>query len=194
MTKKVLIIGSLWFGLTVAMGATGVAANLHPPLSQAVLAVLTAALLVVFWKGAAFRVWIMALPMPVLLLPHASRFVGIYFLVLYARGELPYDFAVPGGWGDIITATAALALAFMPREAPLRGKAWLVWNIFGLADILYVVVSAARLALADPHSMAALLRLPLSLLPTFFVPLIIATHVMMLFRLRSERRGCGRAQ
>jgi len=187
MTKRVLIIGSLWFGLVLALGATGVAASMRPPLPQIVVAVLTTALLVAFWKGAAFRPWIMALPMPALLLPHASRFVGFYFLVLYARGELPYAFAVPGGWGDIITATAGFGLAFVPRDAPWRGKAWLVWNIFGLVDILYVVVSAARLALADPHSMSALLRLPLSLLPTFFVPLIIATHVMMLVRLHSER-------
>ena len=52
-----------------------------------------------------------------------------------------------------------------------------------LADILFVVVTAARLGVADPESMAALLRLPLSLLPTFLVPLIIASHVVLGVRL-----------
>jgi hypothetical protein len=55
--------------------------------------------------------------------------------------------------------------------------------VLGLADILFVVATAARLALADPASMAALLRLPLSLLPTFLVPLIIASHVVLGVRL-----------
>jgi len=46
-----------------------------------------------------------------------------------------------------------------------------------------VVVTAARLGVADPESMAALLQLPLSLLPTFLVPLIIASHVVLGVRL-----------
>jgi len=55
--------------------------------------------------------------------------------------------------------------------------------VLGLADILFVVVTAARLGVADPESMAALLQLPLSLLPTFLVPLIIASHVILGVRL-----------
>ena len=55
-----------------------------------------------------------------------------------------------------------------------------------LADILFVIATAARLALANPLSMSALLRVPLSLLPTYFLPLIIATHVVLFVRLREE--------
>jgi hypothetical protein len=44
-------------------------------------------------------------------------------------------------------------------------------------------MTAARLAAADPSSMRALLRLPLSLLPTFLVPLLMATHVWIFVRL-----------
>jgi hypothetical protein len=63
----------------------------------------------------------------------------------------------------------------------------MLWNVLGLADILFVVVTAAWLGVAEPESMAALLRLPLSLLPTFLVPLIIASHVVLGVRL--ARRG-----
>jgi hypothetical protein len=56
------------------------------------------------------------------------------------------------------------------------------WNPIGLADILFVVATAGRLALADPTSMRALTVLPLSLRPTFLVPITIASHVLILAR------------
>jgi len=56
-----------------------------------------------------------------------------------------------------------------------------------LLDILFVVVTASRLAFADPDSMSALLRLPLSLLVTFLVPIIIVDHVVVFWRLRARR-------
>jgi hypothetical protein len=105
-------------------------------------------------------------------LPHVVRFVGFYFLVLHARGELPRAFAVPGGWGDIATATLALMVSTLSADTRLGKSAYLAWNIFGLLDILFVVATATRLGLANPDSMRALTHLPLSLLPTFIVPLI----------------------
>jgi hypothetical protein len=148
------------------------------------LLALTAALLVAYSGVKGFRSWIFAIPLSWLICLHLTRFVGIYFLWLYERGELPFAFAVPGGWGDIAVATAALLLlVFRPTSATV----YRLWNIAGLADILIVVFTATRLALQDAASMAALLRLPLSLLPTFLVPLIIFTHIVILVRLRHER-------
>jgi hypothetical protein len=57
----------------------------------------------------------------------------------------------------------------------------------GLIDILFVVITAARLGLKDPDSIQALTTLPLSLLPTYFVPLIIASHGMIATGLWRER-------
>lgn len=119
---------------------------------------------------------------------HLTRFVGIYFLILYGRGELPYDFAVPGGWGDIIVATMALGLIVLWRATSRGGwLAYSIWNVMGLVDILFVVATAARLGLTAPESMQALLRLPLSLLPTWLVPLIIASHILLGIRLARNR-------
>ena len=139
-----------------------------------------------------FRGWLAGLNLRQIVALHLTRFVGIYFLILYARGELPYAFAVPGGWGDIAIATGALALVLLVPDLAAHRTWVLTWNLLGFIDIVYVVVTAARLVFANPDSMSALLRLPLSLLPTFLVPLIIASHVFLFWRLRRERvQGAG---
>src|SRR6185436_4039461 len=108
--------------------------------------------------------------------------VGIYFLVLHQRGELPRAFAVPGGIGDIIIATFALPVALAPLEHSVRLRAIVIWNVVGLVDILMVTFTAVRINLTAPGELRALTQLPLSLLPTFLVPLIIATHVILFVR------------
>ncbi len=167
---------------------------LQPPVPQFILVTLTVALLLAFWRGTRFRTWLLSLPLPVLLSPHASRLVGFYFLVLNRRGELPPAFAVPAGWGDIVAVIGGLvALLFAPHKSVRANRAWLAWNLFGLADILLVIFTAARLALTHAHSMDALLRFPLSLLPTFFVPLILATHVILFFRLKQVGQSASQS-
>jgi hypothetical protein len=63
----------------------------------------------------------------------------------------------------------------------------LIWNTLGLIDIIFVVFSALRFGLKDWQSMHALRELPLSLLPTFLVPLVIASHVLIFARLARAR-------
>lgn len=177
----------VWLALAVALGASGQLLTLHPPVPQVVLGGLTAAVILAAVVGRSFRTWLFGLGYRQLLAFHLTRFVGVYFLVLYARGVLPYAFAVPGGWGDIAVATWALALVLLVPRLEARPGVVGTWNAVGLVDILFVAGTATRLALANPDSMSALLRLPLSLLPTFLVPLIIATHVIVFWRLWAER-------
>src|SRR4051812_32892490 len=112
MTKKVFMLGIAWLAVATFAGVIGAVAALHPPLPQIILALLTVAVLLAFWKAGDFRAWTLNIPRRILLLPHASRWVGFYFLMLQVRGELPYSFAVPAGWGDIIAASTGLALVF----------------------------------------------------------------------------------
>ena len=185
----VLVGASVWLLAASAVGVSGLLRSARPPLPQVVLVVLTAAILALFWTPGLFRRWALIVDLRALVLIHVTRFVGIYFLVLYGRGELPYPFAVPGGWGDIAVATAALAVGLASRPDTTTGRRVIMgWNVFGLWDILFVVVTATRLGLDDPQSMRALVRLPLSLLPTFLVPIIIATHVIIFVRLQSRVR------
>ncbi len=148
---------------------------------QIIIAVLTVGLLAACRGWATLRQWCMCGGVRWLIGLHATRVVaGLAFLWFYARGRLPREFAVPGGIGDIVVGTLAMGLCLRPRGWPI-----LAWNALGLLDILGVVANAARCGLSDPASMAELARLPLSLLPAFLVPLIIATHVLLFVRLKA---------
>ena len=166
--QRYVVVGLLWFLVALGLGATDRVASWRPPVPQLVLVGLTGLLVAAVVALPRFRRWLLALDLRWLIALHLTRFVGIYFLFVYYRdGTLPRAFAVPGGWGDIIVATLAFGLL--------------------AADILFVVATASRLARADPDSMNALLRLPLSLLPTFLVPLLIADHVVVFWRIASRR-------
>jgi hypothetical protein len=180
-----VVVGTaVWLLAAWSVGATGLLRAARPPLPQVVILALTVAVLLLFWRPTAFRRWARGVDLRAIVAIHVSRLVGIYFLVLYGRGELPYAFAVPGGWGDIAVAftAAIICLTARPRARPWSAVI-LAWNIFGLADIVLVIATAARLWVADPASMRALQELPLSLLPTFLVPIVVATHVIIFTRL-----------
>ena len=193
MTGRYVAVGALWLLIAIILGASGHVATWRPPVPQMVLAGLTALVLAAVVALAGFRGWLRTLDLRWLVALHLTRFVGIYFLVLYYRdGALPYAFAVPGGWGDILVATLALGLLAAVRKFETRRGLIGVWNALGLIDILFVVATASRLALADPDSMNVLLRLPLSLLVTFLVPLIIASHVVVFWRIGGRPDSLGR--
>ena len=118
-----------------------------------------------------------------LVLLHLTRFVGFYFFFLCSRGELPFAFAGPAGWGDIIVAVLAILLLALSGARDWRML--IIWNTIGLTDILFVVLMALRVGLEDWRSMHALREFPLSLLPLFLVPLIIVSHVLIFFRAAS---------
>jgi hypothetical protein len=183
-SRALLLFGLGWLLVATGLGAAGIVRTLRLPAAPLVVFGLTAVVLAAGWLLAGFRAWLSAIDERWLVGLHLTRFVGAYFLYLYRQGQLPYAFAVLGGWGDIAVASMAAGLLVWdsPRDARRR-PAYIAWNVLGLADILFVVATAARLGAADPESMAALLRLPLSLLPTFLVPLIIASHVVLGVRL-----------
>lgn len=183
-TRHVILLLALWLAASLALGASGVLTGLKPPLPQAILVAITILVILAGIFIRPLRQWAMSVDLRLPVAFHLTRFVGFYFLYLYSRDELPYAFAVPGGIGDIIVAALALLLIMTTSPNTPRGR-WLYlgWNILGLIDILGVVATAATQALTVPGSMDALLRLPLCLLLLFVVPIIIATHVLLMVRL-----------
>ncbi|HEX4628222.1 MAG TPA: hypothetical protein VH137_05465, partial [Gemmatimonadales bacterium] len=174
-----------WLGLALVAGATGFLARLPFPGPQLIILTLLAATLVAGTTVASVRAWIDALPLRVLVGVNAIRFIGVSFLVLAARGEIAPVFAVRAGWGDI--ATAALAIALVATGGPVtwgRRQLYHAWNAFGLADLIVAVGTATAVVLQGTRpGMAPILTLPLSLVPTFFVPLLMANHIFIFRRL-----------
>ena len=131
-TGPVLVAVGTWLLSAILLGASGWVRTLRPPAPQLILVGITIALLVAGRTWSPLRQFVRAVDLRALVLFHLTRFVGFYFLVLHARGELPWAFAVPGGWGDILVAGAALLLVLLVRPDPVRGRrAYLVWNVLG---------------------------------------------------------------
>ena len=175
--------------LCFAVGLSGWFYNASALAVAAIVWTLTALVLFACWKISPIRVWALNADVRWLVLLHVTRlFAGAYFLVLCQRGQLPCGFARPAGWGDIVVAVLALAVLGATRTEFAK-KLLLIWNTIGLIDIIFVVFSALRFGLKNWQSMHALRELPLSLLPMFLVPLIIASHVLIFVRLaRAERK------
>lgn len=177
-----------WLVLALVVGASGLLDLPPRPVLQLILFGLAGMLLALYFAAPATRAALDAFDNRALVAFHLTRFVGFYFLYLYERGELPWAFAVPGGWGDIIVATLAIPVMLIANRADVRSRTLLAaWNAIGLIDILMVVAAAARAGLADAASMRPLTHLPLALLPTFVVPIIIATHIILFARLARAR-------
>jgi len=177
----------VWFAIACAAGVSGRVATLTPPQPQLMITALSVLLFVAGYVLPGLRAWLKDVNLRGLVAFHVTRFVGIEFLLLSARGELSPEWALPAGWGDIAVAAGALLIALM-RRPESRPDIVRLWNLIGLIDIVAVVATAARVGMRDPTALAPLLRFPLSLVPTFVVPLVFATHCWMALRLQPRSR------
>lgn len=179
------VVGVLTIWLVVAAGAVAAGllarVSVPPPVIVAALATLTIAA-GLLRKG--LRTWLDGVSLRVLYLPHLVRFVGVAFLVLVSRGVLVREFAVVG-WGDTIAAAGAVALLLSNPRLTTPAGWWsvLVWNCIGFADMVVLVITGIRLGSAAPEQFELFRQLPFGLLPTFFVPLLISSHVFLFRRL-----------
>jgi len=173
----------LWFISAVVGGYYLVLQRIALPAIPLLIASLTALLFYTYLRLPGLRDWIDGLDSRALVQIHLTRFIGVYLLFLFYRGELPYTFAVPAGVGDIIVAFLAVALIAGRLDQTRLRRFLTIWNVIGFIDIILVVIALARINHANPYELRSLTYLPLSLLPTFLVPLLIATHLMIFARL-----------
>src|SRR6266568_3184449 len=108
---------AVWFGLALLAGATGFLARLPFPGPQLIILTLVVATFAAGTLVPALRDWIGALPIRALIGINAFRFIGAWFLVIAARGELAPVFANRAGWGG--TATWVTLHAVAPGVQPV---------------------------------------------------------------------------
>jgi len=192
----VIVLGA-WLLTTLVAGHEGMfeAAAGRPPLGLLIALVAPLLLFAVLYRtSTAFRYFVLETDIRFLTVVQAWRVLGVMFLALYAYDLLPGLFAWPAGVGDALVGfAAAFAVMAIVRGVPAwpRRVAWL--NVAGLVDFAValatgVLTSNSALGwFAEPGTRASLGSLPLSLVPTFAVPLWTIFHVISLVQLRKAR-------
>jgi hypothetical protein len=191
---RIALVLAAWLAAAVLAGAAGVWLLLPAPLIGVTLWLLVAAVLIAWRRSPGLGRGLRDVDPRVLVLLHVTRLVGIELLALFQRGRLPFAFATPGGYGDVLAALGALLVAAfcVPVRSAGRRVALLLWNAYGLLELLLVVGIAFHFFLADPEAVAPLRQLPLCLLPTFLVPILIVSHLVLFARFGPGPAGAGR--
>jgi len=188
--RKRLRLGmSAWFIAAVVLGALGAFASPVLPVGVAVGIAVFAPLIV--GGVVVARTQGHGIPLTTLVAVHIGRILGASFLVLYYMGRLPSTFAHSAGWGDIATGVLAIPVVWAIRNR-VTGWRWITgaWNVLGTLDLLTAVIlavgsapgSMVRFIYETPGS-GAVVSFPWVLVPAFFVPLYLLTHLAIFARL-----------
>jgi hypothetical protein len=143
------------------------------------------------WQSESIARLVSAIPLHWLVAAQVYRVAGGIFLVLWADGRLPWQFALPAGIGDLATGSVAIVVAaLLARNAIGARRATYAWCLFGIADLVVAVTMGAMTSPGRPHLLAfdapnlLISSYPLVMVPTFAVPLALMLHGLVLWRLR----------
>ena len=184
-----------WFIAVFVLAANGayvVAEGGRPVVMLLGLLIPLGGFLLAYTALGGFRRFILSLDIRPLILLHAWRTLGLGFIALYYHDVLPALFAFPAGLGDAAAAIwATFLVAALYAVGKGVGKIWVWrWNVFGFLDLVIAVslgmtVGGGPAALeAGPMAASAMVQFPLVLIPGFFVPFFLITHVIVFFHLR----------
>jgi hypothetical protein len=151
-----------------------------PPLALGVAA-LTPIIVFLAWFAASsgLREFTMSLNPRTLTAIHSWRVAGFVFLVLATYHILPRLFALPAGWGDIAMGATASFVA-LKLATPNHRRLFVTWQVLGITDLVMAVALGTLARVIDPQGIPtnAMTVLPLSLIPTFAVPLLLILHII----------------
>jgi hypothetical protein len=180
-----------WFLLALAASLLGAFdSQSRPPILLGLAVVVPIVVFAIgYLASVRFREFVSSLDLRILTLAQTFRVVGIVFVLLYFQGALPGTFALPAGWGDVAIGVTAPIVAWYWRP-PFPSRTFVVWNVLGCLDLVLAVTLGV---LASPTPIGILAgdattrlmgQFPLSLIPTFFVPLFLILHLICLSRVR----------
>jgi hypothetical protein len=151
------------------------------------------------WLSRSVASLVSAIPLPFLVAAQVFRVGGGIFLVLWAFGRLPWQFALPAGIGDVTTGIVAIVVAgqLARKAAGARGAAY-AWSLFGIGDLVVAIMMGAMTSPGLPHLLTfdapnlLITSYPLVMVPTFAVPLALMLHGLVLLRLGRENTSTSR--
>ena len=188
---------AIWYAMSTALAQAGL---LMPPPTitdpPTALFVLFGGV-ALFWalaRGTAIgRTITDAIPQAALIGFQIPRVMGGVFLLGWAAGAIPWQFALPAGIGDIWAGLAGYSAfrALNNGDADAQTKV-LRANVIGLADFAIAIVtglitSEGFLHLLSRDAPNIINAYPLALFPGFFVVLFATVHLLSLARLRHDR-------
>jgi hypothetical protein len=107
---------------------------------------------------------------------------------------LPGEFALSAGWGDMFIGATALIVAIKLAD-PNHRTGFIIWQILGITDLVLAMTSGALAPYLAPQQFvsasgvntASMTVLPLSVIPTFGVPLFLILHIICIAQAKRWR-------
>ena len=182
-------LAGIWIALVVLLTAGGYLRVFFTVPVMFAIPLLAAALLAVASPG--FRATVGGISPRLIIGLNVIRSMGFWFLLLAAAGRLSGPFPYFAGIGDIITGLAALPVARLVIRTGVNDTRVLVWNAFGLLDL---VVAVALGVTSFKGSSSAIGTLPWSLIPLVLVPAFMIGHLVVFAQARSRARQSSAAE
>jgi len=115
----------------------------------------------------------------ILVAPHAIRHIGLTFLVpSVTEPTLSESFAFTTAWGDFISAILAIIVLFaLKHKSKMAIPLLWLFNIFGTLDLIMALSQAEVVSYLGGTWY----------IPTFLVPLLLVTHIMIFIRLFNKK-------
>lgn len=144
-------------------------------------------------KSPIWRQIVVAAPLHWLTGIQVYRVIGVVFLHLMLLGVLPAYFAIPAGYGDLISGLPAPLVAYWVWRQKNSWRQWDIWlNVIGLLDFVIAVGIGSGILYSDLSQIlfgettlitAPFAYFPLSLIPLFVVPIGIVLHLYSFIKL-----------
>ena len=165
--------------------------TLPPKIIQLTTLPLLLLLMVVVFNTGFYKGLLKTIPVDELILLHRFRLIGSFFIILLLLELLPPVFALIAGIGDVVTALSSFWVAKMIREnRKYASKAAIIWNSFGLLDILITSTTAVLLTKISIETGAlgvdVLATFPFCFIPAFAPATIIFLHISIYRKLFSK--------
>lgn len=189
---------ALWFLAVLLAASIGVYStgplSMSVPIPLGLSAVLPILVFAIWFQASrTFREYVLSLNPVVLTAMHTWRIGGCIFIILMTIGLLPPSFALPAGLGDFAIGVTAPFVAYALSRKSLPSKVFVAWHYAGIADLVVAVTTGVLSSLAMigilPHGTTTRIMglLPMSLVPTFAVPLLLILHLICIAQMRHTK-------